>query len=100
MANTKLTDFQKQSLRGLKMDAKGDGINILALDNKTTIAYKVMGNTVQFALAVKSDDEIKFRRKVGEYNAITRFYDGQTVAMAKVNFELMCEYVFDAYLIP
>lgn len=97
MANTKLTDYQKAQLAGLAMDAENMGIQVLNLDDKSTIAYKLRGNTVEFAMSVMSPDEKKFRRKVGKYLALRKFFLGNTVCMAVFDFELMCETVWDAY---
>jgi len=97
MANTKLTLSQKTLRKELKNEALADGVQILNLNDKTVMVFKDKGNTVEFALAVKSQDEQKFRLKVGEYYALDRFYSGQTVKMAKLEFQLMCEYVWGAY---
>lgn len=93
-ANTKLTDFQKTELKEYREFSPA---TILNLDNKTTMAYQVRGNTVEFALSVMAPTEKKFRRKVGEYFAYDKFTDNQTVKMDKFDFMAMCEAVWDAY---
>lgn len=97
MANTKLTTQQKLDLKTGLAGALAQNIKVVNLDDKTTIAYKVMGNTVEFALSVMSPDEKKFRAKVGQYWAIYKFMDNQTVKMDKFDFAVMCEFVWDAY---
>lgn len=94
-ANTKLSVHQKEILKELKEILKG--IQVLNLDDKTTIAFKPLGNTVEFALSVKAPTEKKFRRKVGEFYALQKFYDDQTVKMDYADFEVMCETVWGAY---
>ena len=96
-ANTKLGDFEKELLKHLK-DEMFD-VKVVNLDNKTTMAYLPRGNTVEFALSVMAPTEKKFRRKVGEYWALTKFENGQTVKMDKDDFMQMTEMVWDAYLI-
>jgi hypothetical protein len=96
-ANTKLSGFEKDILADLRVSM--EGVQVVNLDNKTTIAFKPLGNTVEFTLSVMAPTEKKFRRKVGEYWARTKFETGQTVKMDKTNFVHMCEYCWDAYLI-
>lgn len=98
-SNTKLTTEEKAELKEMKIAAANSNIRVINLDNKTVMAYSVKGNTVEFSLAVMSPDEKKFRVKVGEYYALSRFELGNTVKMDKIDFETMCENVWDAYLI-
>jgi hypothetical protein len=96
MANTKLTPEQKLNLKQLRVDQDG-GVQIINLDNKSTMAWQFKGNTVEFALSVMSPDEKKFRPKVGEYIARSRFDNGETVKMDRGDFGAMCEAVWEAY---
>lgn len=89
-SNTKLTDFQKFELMDFKDRARDEGVT-LAHNGQTTTAFLPLGNTVKFALSVASPDEVKFRRKVGEYHALERFYGGQTVKMLEGEFCSMYE---------
>ena len=73
-SNTKLTPDQKFILKSMKTMAKMQGVDLIN-NGETTIAYMVKGNTVRFSTSVKSMDETKFRRKVGEYNALVRLMD-------------------------
>ena len=65
-------------------------------NGETTIAFwdKPNCNTVEFALSVMSPDEVKFRRKVGEFWAMDRFDAGQTVKMKRVDFYEMMENLY------
>jgi len=92
-SNTKLTPNQKSMLKDIKADAKIKGIK-WANNGETTIAYKYMGNTARFSMAVKSPNESKFRRKVGEFKAITRLtWDGEYTIMDKLDFDYMVKSV-------
>jgi hypothetical protein len=94
-SNTKLLDFQKfdlEVLRALQKDVK------IVNNGKTTIAYRVLPNTVEFSLSVASPDEKKFRAKVGEFCARSRMDSGETVKMRKADFYLMMEVVCNTYL--
>lgn len=97
MSNTKLNPSQKALRKELKDAALLEGVQLLNLNDQTVMAFKSKGNTVEFALSVMSPDEQKFRLKVGEFYALDRFYSGQTVKMAKLEFQLMCEACWDAY---
>jgi hypothetical protein len=87
-SNSKLTPLQKMDLKDLKFAAKAQDIQ-LAHNGQTTVAYQNKGNTVELALSVTSPDETKFRRKVGEFHALERFFDNQTVKMAAGDFDFM-----------
>jgi hypothetical protein len=97
MANSKLDSFQKADRKELKQMAKAEGVKLENLNDETVIAYKPLGNTVEFALAVKSPDEQKFRVKVGEFHALTRFFEGETVKMAREDFNEMLWNVYSQY---
>ena len=85
-SNTKLDSEQKSILRNMKIEAKDNGIK-LCNNGETTIAFKYMGNTVRFSTSVSSPDETKFRRKVGEYHAITRLmWDNEYVVLNLTDF--------------
>ena len=94
-ANTKLTAEQKAELKTMRVGAMQYGVTVVNLDNKTTIAYKVLGNTVEFALSVMAPTEKKFRPKVGEYFALSKFLDSQIVRMDKFDFKNMVECVYE-----
>lgn len=95
MANTKLNEFEKQLRKEDKAQAVTDNIQVMNLDDKTVMAYKVWPNTVEFSLSVMSPDEQKFRVKVGEYLALRKFLFGETVKMARYDFEIMCKAVWE-----
>lgn len=82
-SNTKLTPDQKEERKLLLKSMP----NVTLVNNaETTFAYQEKGNTVELSLSVKSDNEKKFRSKVGEYHALRRWYDGQTVKMKTTDF--------------
>lgn len=87
-SNTKLTQDQKTFLKELK--AKLPNVKVRN-NGYTTIAYMDRGNTVEFAVSVAAPNEIKFRRKVGEYYAILRFNYKVTVKMDRKDFYHMME---------
>lgn len=100
MANTKLDAWEKEELKkNLMHDAKLLGIRVINLDDATTMAFRVCGNVVEFSLSVKSPDEQKFRRKVGQYHALVRILNNESVKMATGDFEAMCEHVWYASLL-
>lgn len=94
-SNSKLSAGQKEDRKILKMNMPSVK---LVNNQQTTIAYKELGNTVEFALSVMSDNEKKFRAKVGEYNALMRFENGRTVKMARDDFYKMMMIVYGIYL--
>lgn len=85
-SNTKLTAHQKELFKGMKADANIDGIKLVN-NGETTIAYIVRGNSVEFATASASPDEQKFRRKVGEFHALVRFYNDRTGKVGRETFQ-------------
>lgn len=58
----------------------------IAENGVTTLVFKHRGHTVEFSMSVTSPDETKFRRKVGEFLALQRFENGETVKMATSDF--------------
>ena len=94
-SNTKLSVGQKEDRKILKMNMP----SVKLVNNlQTTIAFQELGNTVEFALSVMSDNEKKFRAKVGEYNALMRFDDGQTVSMHRSDFHVMLTDIFHIFI--
>lgn len=87
-SNSKLTQDQKDALKDWKAWAKPRNIKLIN-NGKTTIAFRGSGNTVKFATSVCSDTEGKYRRKVGEYYALSRFMDSITIVMNAYDFENM-----------
>lgn len=87
-SNSKLTKFEKSLLK--------DACKILpdvqfATMGKTTIAFKHVGDNVEFSTAICADNEKKNRPKVGKYWAIVRFENRQTVKMPFTQFDNMLE---------
>ena len=87
-SNSKLNSGEKQALREMKTDFPKVK---LANNGVTTIAFVESIDTVEFSLAVASKVELRFRRKVGEYLALTRYLEDKTVKMDKFDFYDMLE---------
>lgn len=79
-SNTKLTKAQKAELREFKLNYMTDNM-AFATCGPVTVLVQVTGNVVHFATSVSSPDEVKFRRKVGEYCAMERLLARQTAFM-------------------
>ena len=94
-SNSKLTGTQKFILRDWLDIAIEDNIQVVNMDNVTTMAYRDCGDNVEFSTAVMSSNEKKFRAKVGQYHALERFFDGKRVIMRRIDFQIMCENVWD-----
>ena len=87
-SNSKLFADQKTVLKNLRRDLPKVQFAIMG---KTTIAFKHVGDNVEFATAICADNEKKNRPKVGKYYALTRFTNGQTVKMPFFQFDNMLE---------
>ena len=87
-SNSKLTKSAKSLLK--KMRAELPNVQF-AIMGKTTIAFKHVGDNVEFATAICADNEKKNRFKVGKFWAIRRFYNGQTVKLPFFQFDNMLE---------
>lgn len=78
-SNTKLDAYSKAVLKQFKREnpnatfaASPDGrVTVLVLPHPTLS----MG---QFSVAIASENEKKIRRKVGEFQALTRYWDGMS----------------------
>lgn len=95
-SNTRLTAEQKIELKNYRGMAEALGIRVVreGFDGATTIAYRQLVSTVEFALSNCSPNEHKYRRKVGEYFALRRFFDAQTVKMRDGDFYTMLDVVY------
>lgn len=88
LSNTRLTEAEKFELRDLR-EMQEDMI-VVHNGYDTVIVAKNTGNVVKFATAVKSPDEKKFRRKVGEYLARMHFENSETVQFSVGEFNEFC----------
>lgn len=96
-SNSKLSKNEKTALKDIKI------LNpdlCFANDGYTTFAYKIKGNLVLFATSIMSDTEIKFRRKVGEFYAVSRFVAGEYSILKYTDFCLMLETAFEIDVWP
>jgi hypothetical protein len=85
-SNSKLTKTQKAYLK--EMAEFNPQIKFETL-GELTIAFSHVGDNVEFATAICSDNEIKNRPNVGKYVALNRFENGQTVKMPFDRFDNM-----------
>jgi hypothetical protein len=86
MSNSKLQAYQKAERKALKIVAKLDGVAVFHFpDMGVSVAMQATGvGNALFSVSVASPTEQKFRRKVGEFYALERFYGGQ-VLPARLN---------------
>lgn len=81
MSNTKLSDYEKVTLKHLKSGLRVDGGCIFTFDGMT-IAVKPAhpgSDMARFAVSFASPNEKKLRAKVGEYHALNKMYLGEIV---------------------
>lgn len=78
LSNSKLTKAQKAYLK--EMAVFNPQIEFETVGN-LTIAFSHVGDNVEFATAIRADNEKKNRPNVGKYVALNRFENGQTVKM-------------------
>ncbi len=83
VSNSKLTPMQNDDRKDMKAGAKRDGVQVFHFTNfGYTLAVRQMGaNNVAVAVACMAENEQKYRRKVGEYYALSRWFDAQTVTV-------------------
>ncbi len=87
-SNSKLT----KSAKALFKDMRAELPDVkFAIMGKTTIAFKHVGDNVEFATAICADNEKKNRPKVGKFWAIRRFHNSQTVKLPFFQFGNMLE---------
>lgn len=73
-SNTKLSGPQKDGLKLFKDEMPKN--MAFGQCGRVTVLAQITGNVVRFSTSVASPDEKKFRRKVGQYHAATRWEDG------------------------
>lgn len=79
MSNSKLTAEQKADRKAYKRNLLPQGVQLFSFpDVGVTVAMRATGERMgEFSASIASPDEKKFRRKVGEFHALRRFWDGQ-----------------------
>jgi hypothetical protein len=85
MSNSKLSREQKAERKAMLADLADAG-GTLATVGRFTVAISPEGKGLRMArmsVAVASPDEQKIRRKVGEFHALTRLYDLQSVPVPR-----------------
>jgi hypothetical protein len=90
-SNSKLTQGQKSGLQALARSLPHVTIEHFPA-SRMTIAYENsnIGNCVEFAVAVCSPSELKYRKKVGAWHALNRFDFGETSKLPKEVFSDFC----------
>lgn len=73
-SNTKLTKEQKAILKDMKREYPH--VQFASDGQKLVCAFYPVGDNIRFAFAIKSDNEQKFRRKVGEMVAMEKVLPG------------------------
>lgn len=78
--NSKLTKEQKAERKEM-LDALPRGSEMTLTPCGVTVLIVPNGSTNLMSTAVASIDEIKQRRKVGQYHALLRYFDGIAIPM-------------------
>lgn len=94
-SNSKLDVIQKAGRKEMRAQFTRDG-GVIARVEGVTVALKRSGKSMgQFSVSVCSEDEIKDRRKVGEFYALDRFYLGERtpVRLCDTEWELDPDYL-------
>jgi hypothetical protein len=81
-SNSKLTQAQKQDRKFMLSNLTTQGV-VVVTDGVMTIAYRELGDLVEFCTSIMGNGEQKFRRKVGEYYALDRFDHGFTIKVTQ-----------------
>lgn len=77
-SNSKLTKEQKAELKELKA-YYGKRFGFGAAGRVTVVCKRISSDLVRFSTSVASRDEMKIRRKVGEWHALDRMESGEAV---------------------
>ena len=73
-SNSKLQSYQKARRKALREKFLSEGGGIVRVEGVAVARMRSGKSMGQFSVSVCSEDEIKDRRKVGEYHALDRFY--------------------------
>lgn len=80
MANSKLTREQKAERKELKINFEDNG-GYFHIAHGVTLAILPHNKMARISVSIMSEDETKFRRKVGEYNALWRWWNGEYITI-------------------
>lgn len=86
-SNTKLTQEQEFARKEMLLDLPAGSV-MARTEGGHTILVVPRGNTVQVSTSICSEDENKWRRKVGEYHALNRWYNGESIPMPAHDFSI------------
>lgn len=78
-SNTKLSKAEKATLKDFKANMPKNMAFGFCVE--TTVLVEVNKNVVRFSTSVAGPDEVKIRRKVGQYHAMLRWGNGETAIM-------------------
>jgi hypothetical protein len=80
-SNSKLTKLQKSERKVMLADILQAGGSISTVDGVTVVIVPEFpgSNMARMSLSFAAPEELKYRRKVGEFHALTRHYDNQSV---------------------
>ncbi len=84
-SNSKLTKEQNQERKEMKAVAiENCGAFVFSFPDQgvTVVVQRTGEDRGVFAVSLESENERKFRRKVGEFHALNRFHDGTTLPVA------------------
>ena len=89
LSNTKLTVEQKELFKDMLADYPY--IQFATDFDSMVCAYFQDGKVVRFAFSVKSDEEKKFRLKVGKFNAMQKVLHNENTILPEYEFFLMLD---------
>lgn len=97
-SNTKLTAAEKLSRKDMRARvAAAGGTTFVSIDRSVVIVAVPRGNVCEVSTAIASPDEVKCRRKVGEFHALDRWYAAMYVPMpAATDFAALAEWLSEA----
>ena len=81
MSNSKLSSEQKQELRTMRNYLSD--FSVFHFPNmRVTVVIRERGESMgDFGVSICSNSELKFRKKVGEYHALSRVWEGKGMPM-------------------
>lgn len=89
MSNSKLNSVQKTLRKNMLVKFTGEGGEIFSFsEHRTTVAIvpEFTGSKMsRVSVSICSPDEVKFRRKVGEYFALDKLFVGEYVVVPTPN---------------
>jgi hypothetical protein len=95
-SNTRLASDQKADRKMLIENLPAGSQLAQSEDKRVTVLIVPAGVVSHMSVAIGSEHEHKFRRKVGEYVALCRYFDGQyTIVPPKITAQVKANYMSD-----